>query len=644
MRSYQAICGLAVLGILVLAVSGQTTLPPELPNAWNVAPRVEPRLNAADLEARAQLLKSIHTNQTAEYRRYYRLLVPEHSSGVPDKYALRVFGKYIDWPDTAVVLNVHVDGAHATAELVDSFGIWRGELPVAEVEQLVRQLAYAYQTRVELKDADALPPSGFAWASHTPYFSVELIAKGDQPIELRTEAMQPLHDEISTSSEDLRGWAHTRLCATLLKQARFRLKALPSDEQQRIFVQRLQNISAEKHSGTHEQELLPVTSYQRDDKAAVELVLYAHLAIELCTKEALPELRRLGAVDAAKRLTIVSAGDSATPLAAAIRGDDFKLRQWALATAEKDRPGYLQMLVELLPEFQAERPDMIGTILMYLGDRPLNARQIGIVDSIYQKASKGTAKVETAGVLMNQTQDAKYFDYLLSVARAEPTDDADPLHDASEYAADFVFEYSGRTKRRREECYALLIKRLESMPAEVRPDSFQHFELVSHLGSLGTRADLPRLEKLADHESGYLAKYAIDATAKIDPIAAVRKARDRIDGFVARKGDGHDYSWNVSAHYELLFWRNSREAAPALRLAHKALLDRHNSWPIEDPQPLIDYLEAKDAASRLAAAIRFVEGRSIDPMWTKDVASELIAAGVKAEQCQLLLDRPRPFR
>jgi hypothetical protein len=101
-----------------------------------------------------------------------------------------------------------------------------------------------------------------------------------------------------------------------------------------------------------------------------------------------------------------------------------------------------------------------------------------------------------------------------------------------------------------------------------------------------------------------------------------------------------DYNWNVYAYLELLFWQNDRDAIPALKRARALLsLEELERWHGQnDPQPLIDYLEARDPADRLAAAMAFAKRRRVEQAWLKDVADALVMAGVKPEDCRMLLD------
>src|SRR5262245_41493952 len=113
-------------------------------DAWLVAPRVIKVISAADREARDELTKVIAAKQAKISSDGWSLDVPEQSSGVPAKYDLLLHRSNGCFTETRARLELQVRDGRAQWELCELGGIYRAERPSADVDRLVRQLAYAF--------------------------------------------------------------------------------------------------------------------------------------------------------------------------------------------------------------------------------------------------------------------------------------------------------------------------------------------------------------------------------------------------------------------------------------------------------------------------------------------------------------------
>ncbi len=602
-------------------------------NPWRVRPQTDKPPSPADQAARKALLELIGRKQTPRFRDRAKIEVPEHASGVPEAYEITLYGKYID-PRTAARLHIRVTGKQAFAELVDDSGIARGELPFEQVDLLTRQLACAFQSRVKVRRNGR---SSMLSGSHAPYFTIELFAKDDSSaLHLQTKPWQTIFNVIDLHSYDLRSFMHSRFCEGLLYLARSELTVLTADEQRAQIAKELKRIPAEPPPGT-DQDPWAAEIYSRKDRAAVEIVLFTHLAVQQVVPDVLDDLRRLKAEEAIARWQIVTAADWPAQLAKrlATEEEDGVWPDWALDFATKSpRPEMTPHLIELVVSGPLDFAVMIA---WRLKDVELPAMHLDHIEKAFRDAPPGERKVTLATLLLEQTKDDRYYDYLLTLTR--------PLAEAKDQelgrrAVDALLTYSGRTGKRREDAYALLKELLKEKPVSPA-DSYDwnHQELIEHLGRLGTRADVPMLEELAACKSRYAASAAIDAMARLDPELAVRKARERIAAF-ATLDDHNAYLWNVAYSFDLLFWQNDRAAVPVLKRVREMLPTR--DWEdirgIDETQLLINYLEADTIDARVEAALQFVKASPVDPDWQRDVGLALVAAGADRARCRPLLE------
>lgn len=117
--------------------------------AWVELPTSIGKLNLQDAAARDALLEFLEQKQDAEFRRDYRIVVPDHSTGLPRDYDVLIYGNFLDW--FASRLEVRVRNGKAQGELLSEEEVRRGELPIDVVDKLVRQMAYGYLAQEVLR-------------------------------------------------------------------------------------------------------------------------------------------------------------------------------------------------------------------------------------------------------------------------------------------------------------------------------------------------------------------------------------------------------------------------------------------------------------------------------------------------------------
>lgn len=580
---------------------------------WITAPDANAKPSEGDIAARKTLLDLIDRKQSPAFREHYRVIVPE-ASGLPSDYTILLYCKYVNWPDSARRVEVNVRAGKAMAQSVTDEGVFAGELPFAEVDELARQLALSFQSTLKTRNKDSSFIHHLGHGAHIPDVTIEIKSGNPRrPMHLKTDAWEPVYGRaIDEFSRDVRGFMHSRFHNALLTMAVDNLRPLAGDEQNRLIIAGLKKLPVD--------EAKEPWDYSREDLAAVEALLYSHLAVESALASALPELKRLRLDSQAKKLSLVTSSDPAADLATVIVKAERDLYDWALDHVQ-GKPQYAPMLVDSLAKVP---PDRRNHLLEALNGQPLTVSQRTAIESLFTAEEDPFVKVSFGEFLLKLTGEDRYFDFLLKYAQQ---------HEDASFrgrATTAVLNLARPKGKQRGDAYALLQSRLKTAEPEALP------YLVPALGRLGTRADLPQLEAWADDESGFLSSQAIDALAEIDPRRAVAKVRAKLAAYLAKPTDTTVYSWTVSTHYDLLFWQNERGAVADLKRARRLLPEGDLEY--FDPQPLIDYLEAPDPASRLKAAQAYVKRHRVEPAWLADVGRELLAAGADPEQCKMLME------
>lgn len=307
-------------------------------SAWVERPRVVGKPTAQDASTRKSLMEVLEQKQDPEFRRDYRISVPEHGTGLPRNYDVLVYGKYLDTVARRLELRVRSD--KMWAEFATDKEIRRGTLPVEVADKMIRELVYAFTAETKARnpnnwDLELFLSTFSAHMSHAPEIRVEVKSCVEKrPFHLQTEAWQAIAIDVSSSTAGVHGWAHTRVCQGLTDLLREKLPVIPPDDALRSeVVSRLRAITDrgfEDESQIADPNTKLLTSIERDDLAAVEANIFSQLAIAWRIKEAAPELRRLYLPEAEAKLAIVTADDPTELLRAALTGEDWKLFDFAL--------------------------------------------------------------------------------------------------------------------------------------------------------------------------------------------------------------------------------------------------------------------------------------------------------------------------
>ena len=632
----------------------------EADSAWVVAPRREGPPTAKDRRARAAFLKLVEKSQDEEYRKSFVVVVPERPTGLGEDYDVLLYGRFIDWYGARV--DVAVRAGKVTAEMVTKKGIFRGQLPAEPVDALVRQLIYAYLSEEKERDPDVFHAIGGAYATHTADEAFIIVSRSEtQPLHLRTEPAQLLADEIGLSTRGLHGFAETRLARLLHAMAREKLAAIGKGQQAREVIARLKKLDPAPIKANYGDELLALDHYSRDDLVSVEAMLYSHLAVELRLKDALPELRRLQMIEQLAKLGIATADDPTALLREAITDEEGRLHRWAIDFAvDPPRPAHVQMLVDVLP--QLESGFYVQEILERLEKLKLTSQQQSAIVSLFTESQDLYIRVVAADFLLGKYGDDRSYEFLHKLAsESRPREDYE-LGDPVREALSSVLWYSAETGKRRGDSASLARAWLSQIPLTWRADGPPLRTLVACLGRLGTRDDLPLLEKFGDHSDSSLVVDAVEAVARIDGDAGLRHARRRIERFVADKEGSASFRWDVWPYFALIFGRRDVAAVEPLEKAltkleagktarATAITDPDElNWGMYRGSPpgsdwigetslLLAYLRADEIENRVAAALAYAKDRKIEPRILRNVAKQLIAEGADPKNCRPLLDK-----
>lgn len=654
-----------VLSVLALfALSGHLcrAQSDDTPSPWVVAPRREGPLTAKDRRARDAFLKLIDGSQDEEYRKEFEIVVPDRPTGLGDDYDVLLYGRYLNWYGTRI--EIVVRGDKVTGEMVSKEGIFRGELTAREFDVLVRQLAYAYQSEERERtrpDDESIWIFSHSFATHTPEQGIVVVSRSSSdPFHLRTDPKQLIASRISTSYRGVRGFAETGLARAFEKLARDQFRALDRDHQASEVLVRLKKIDPVPVRAKYGDELLTLDDYSRDDLAAVEAMLYSHLAVELRLKDALPELRRLKLTEPLELLTIATADDPTPLLEDAIINKQRHFR-WALEFAvNPPKPVQIQMLVRVMPQLKSAF--YVEEILQRLEKLELTSEQQSAIIGLFADSKDLHTRVVTADFLLKKYGDDRYYDFLHKLAADSRPQEEYELGDPVRHALSSVLAYSVESGRRRGDSAALARTWLAQIPATWQADGPPLRSLLECLGRLGTREDLPLLEKFCEHEDSSLIVEAVEAVAGIDIHAGLRHVRTRIERFVADQGGSTSFRWDVWPYFGFILMRSDTAAIAPLEKALAKLESGNASrpTPITDPNKLnlgmyqgappgsdwmgetrllLAYLRADTIENRVAAALAFARDRKIEPTVLREVARQLSANGADPEKCRPLLDQ-----
>jgi hypothetical protein len=642
---------------------------------WVVAPPRDGPMTAKDRLARKGLVDLIEENQTEEFRKLFQVDVPDEPTGLPDDYDILIYGSFKDI--LLLRLQIQIRGSTASGELVTADGFKRGSLPVAKIDDLARQLSYAFQSRkkrrVGTEDVWVEGIGSISGSGRERRERIELISRDPaRPFHLRTEAWALNTWRIDGSTYDVASLAHTRVGEAVEELAREKLKRMePSADLGREVVERLRRIEASQPSnparGTDSEDespgvaadssgfpsQLPLDDPFRDDLPSVEALLYARLAVYLRLREALPELRRLGLEGAERRLQIVTADDPTELLKEAllveITEDDIA---WWAEQYARQLPSPKDADVLLYGFFHV--PERCLYVPLKACD--LNKEHLSQLHAFYAQAEDLHAKVAAAQCLLDKTHRDEYYRFLVRLAgRNRPySGRRGSFQYAPEDAAQTaILSYAVDHGRERHATTQMIRTRLAQIPFD-KHGAFNGMDrLIATLGDLGGKEDLELLAKYCAgrHE---IASTAIIAIAKIDHELALEKARDKVRKYLTCKDKTDHFDWAVEPYFGLFLWKGQRSDAALLEASlaryRREIKDAGLTWGevhvpwIAETETLIAFLKAETVDERLKHALAYkrmpfvlFQGERDRDEWVADVGRRLIRDGADPKQCEPLL-------
>jgi hypothetical protein len=610
-------------------------------SAWIERPKVIGKPTAQDAAARTALLEVFERKQDREFRKKYRIVIPDHSTGLPQDYDVLVYGKYID--RAARRLEMHVRGGKVWAELATDDEFRRGELPAEIVDGMVRQLSYGFLARQELRDPNDDDFSFSGGGSHSPDIQIEVFSCDKaSPLLLKPKPRQLIASNIAPHFDGVEEYVHARFCNGLTQLIEDKLPVLqPNDELKQELVQRLKAVGAPTNGGLKHDSLdadpaiMPLDYYRRNDLLAVESLICSRLAIAWRVPQAAPELRRLSLSTAEAQLAIAVADQPDELLYVALTGEDWDMFTFATDFIEDHLTvERIDLLVQSLPNVKDDyRREEVFKRLM---DAHLTAHQLAAIDRVREGVEGTGMGIAATQLLLVQTQRASYYDELMKLA----TDHHDK--ELAARAAGALLAYSVDKGTRKPDSLELVRSILDRRPADAP-------QFAGYLGKLGDSSDLSRLERCLRKDDGWVTSIVVESMADIDPKRACEHAREQIREYlrhpVARH---HSYRWNVYEYVDLIFWRHDADSVELLKSAlAEALREQPDaeSWQ-QQGDLLLKYLGAESTAERLPLALEYVyRFRPLREDWIQDVGEQLIVAGADPAACEeLLKPTKRPGR
>ncbi|WP_254513739.1 hypothetical protein [Anatilimnocola floriformis] len=690
MRATKCVLAIALVGglLAVGAAHGDE-------QGFVVKPPVVTEMSPADRQARDAVVKLIAEKQK-KLPTEWALTVPERASGLPAKYDLLLHRGSGCFMDTDARLEIQVRDQQAKWELTDKTGIFRVTRPAAEIDSLVRQLAYAFH-------AVEKPRERYGFSSITigpaPLY-VEVVSRDDKfPFHLHPAHLQA-EESGDEPLEKIRSYAFAQLADFAFPVAEKQGQAIAAAEQSAEILRRLKEIpliaefreqtelrknpfetpeqqvaEAKMAAGRSPEAVRQVTSAHRH-QLWVERHLYGKLAVKVGLAEAMPELKRLELADETRMLEIATSADLQVAIKRAIAyrsTENQMISQWAVTfTLDKQHPERLIWLIEVLPDLiKPETQERADRICFVLARTKLTKEHVDLLTQQYRDTKHPFLKISLAHTLLRHTHDASYFDFLAQQVRTlKPEKETYPKGPRTT-AADYLFRYAADTGKFRKEAYELLQVILAESRQTETPDSFHMFELVKLLGKLGSEKDVKYLTGLSESKSVYLASEAIKALDEISPPVALQQLHRRMEELIKQPGTKeqftHDYSHLVYGNFSVIIFNRDVAAVPLLKRAWERLNAKEKPKPVTkpatgdewldlgstpeqpdnvsagyEPQHLIAFLEAKNGVARAEAAIAHFGDRASleDKPRMQKLVKQLIAEGADPKRCEELLRDP----
>lgn len=555
-------------------------------------------LGPADGEAHAAATAAIAAARSREHRRTWKIVVPAEATAVPSRYSVVLVANYVNYAPSAAVMTVERDGQRAVAEWITDDEIFRGELPVAALDEWLRTSQHL-QRATQTWQGRGLGNVGFSHASHVPYRSIAVRSLDPAtPLGLELAAAQPIYRAIRDSGK-IQDFAHTWSVRALERMIHVHLDAtrkVPVDEAlEREVLARFIKASA----GTGDANAL------RAARATTEALLYAALLDKWRYRPALDALRGNGFPELAQHLDVVTmlAPQRGAALAEMLCGD-YGLRKLALPVVrdlgkEAEAPLFAALRCEL-DEYAAA--ELITAVERLPGSASVSA---GLRALVGRHPSERVRQAVDRALLLRE-HDAAARQRLTAAADLLLAADQ-KMHESQSFALTALYSEALADPSRRAALLPVIRRVLASIPASAHETYSGMDMLARYLGQLGGAEDLPQLRALLAAQSGSVVVTIIEAIARHDVAAAVVAARREVARY-ARGAEGSSFGWNVGSYHELLLRADARAGLPELRAAlTRARRDRDiTALERDGQQALVRYLSSRSEAERVQQLLAHV--------------------------------------
>lgn len=552
----------------------------------------------ADGEAHAAATAAIAAARSREHRKIWKIVVPVEATAVPPRYSVVLVANYVNYAPSAAVMTVERDGRRAVAEWITDDEIFRGELPVAALDEWLRTSQHLQRATQTWRGGD-LGNVGFSHASHVPYRSIAVRSQGPAtPLVLEIAAAQPIYRDIRDSGE-IEDFAHTWSVRALERMIHVHLDAkakVPVDEAlKREVLARFIKMSA----GTGDANTL------RAERATTEALLYAALLDKWRYRPALDALRAGGFPELAQHLDVVTMipAQRGAALAEMLCGE-YGLRRLALPVVrdlgkEAEAPLFAALRCEL-DEYAAA--ELIAAVERLPRSASVSA---GLRAMVGRHPSQRVRQAVDRALLLRE-HDAAARQRLTAAADLLLAADQ-KMHESQSFALTALYSEALAEPAQRAALLPVIRRVLGSIPASTHETYSGMDMLAGYLGQLGGPGDLPQLHALLATQRGSVVVTIIAAIARHDVAAAVSAARREVDRY-ARGAEGSSFGWNVGSYHELLLRADARAALPELRAAlTRARRDKHiTSLERDGQQALVRYLSSRSEAGRVQQLLAYV--------------------------------------
>ena len=555
-------------------------------------------LQPADRRAHAVASAAVSAARSPGHRRDWKVTVPAAATVVPARYSVVLVADYVQYAPSASVVRVERQAGRATAEMLTDSGVFRGELPVAALDEWLRTTEHL-QRATQTWQAGGIGLTGFRSASHVPYRAIEVRSLDPSaPLDLVLAGIQPIHGDMDEAS-DVARFAHTWSVRALERLVRAHLgesTIVAVDETlQREILARLNSLP--RRTGSTDRVVA--------DRDVTEALLHAALLDRWSYRPAIAALRERGFTALARHLDLVTMPE---PQRIAALKDmlcgGYHLRRLATPVArDLGRKAEAPLLAALRCELDEYE---LAALVAEVASLPTSPAVTKALEALAARSTPERVRIAVDQALLRRNHDAAARTRLTALADRPVAPDHD-MPDAQRSALEALVAEASTDLSRRPDMLALIHRVLASIPATAHESSSGMDMLASYLGQLGGPADVPALTALLATQHGSIAVTIIHAIARHDLDAAVGHARQQIDRY-PQEAEGSSFSWNVASYHALLLRADARSALPELR---RALARARRDREILDlerrgQQALVRYLSATSDAQRVRHLLAYV--------------------------------------